>query len=141
MILENQEHTRECKVCKSTDVLDDEELCPLCSKIKNFSAAILKKEFFTVLEDEEGLLLPGGKSLHAQNEKELRDVQLQNGYVRTYAKNKYYTGEKLETKIWVGDYTDNGTTDIYAKQSTGINRIAVLQGGCGRFRTDICCRF
>lgn len=122
-----QEHTRECKVCKSTDVLDDEELCPLCSKIKNFSTAILKKEFFTVLEDEEGLLLPGGKSLHAQNEKELRDVQLQNGYVRTYAKNKYYTGEKLETKIWVGDYTDNGTTDIYAKQSTGINRIAVLR--------------
>jgi len=41
--------------------------------------------------------------LHAQNEKELRDVQLQNRYVRTYAKNKYYTGKKLETKIWVGD--------------------------------------
>lgn len=123
-----QEQTRECKVCKSSDHLDEEDLCPLCRKIKAFSNDIINKEFFTVVEGEEGIPLPVGKSLCAQSEKELRETQeQQDKYVRTYAKNKYYTGKRLETKIWVGDYTDHKTTDEYAREAAGINRIAVLR--------------
>ena len=49
-------------------------------------------------------------------------------FVRTYGKNKLYTGKSVTTKLWVADYTKKGkTTENYAKEAEGIDRIAVLR--------------
>lgn len=122
-----EEHTRECKVCKSTALLDEEEHCPLCRKIIEFSNQIVGKDFYVVCDDEEGLPLPIGKSLHAFTEKELKEALNQDVIVRSYTKNRYYTGKNVATKLWVGDYTTRLTTDQYAKEARGIDRIAVLR--------------
>lgn len=121
------EHTRECKVCKSTARLNEEEHCPLCQKIIDFSNQIVGKDFYVICEDEEGLPLPIGKSLHAFTGKELKEGLNQDVVVRSYTKNRYYTGKNVATKLWVGDYTTRLTTDQYAAEARGINRIAVLR--------------
>ena len=123
----NEEHTRECKVCKSTGVLDEEEHCPFCQKIIAFSKQIIEEKFYAVVEGEEGLPLPTGNSLCAFTEEELKELLVNDKIVRSYAKNRYYTGQKMASKLWVGDYSDKLTTDQYAKQAQGIDRIAVLR--------------
>lgn len=49
-------------------------------------------------------------------------------YVRTYGKNKMYTGKNVATKLWVGNYhSDCNTFEEMAKKSEGIERIGVLR--------------
>lgn len=126
-----EDATRECKVCKNIGKVNSEGHCPLCTALSAFSNDILYKNFFTVYLEEKagGLLLPNGKWLVAQNEEELKKSMESDPYfVRTYGKNKFYTGKYVATKLWVGDYTCNGkTTEEYAKEAEGIDRIAVLR--------------
>ncbi len=122
---------RECRVCKTSARLTEDDICGFCSLMKSFSSGVLYKDFFTVFEGNRpgAIPLPGGRCLAAQNEGELRKTMEGDDYfVRTYGKNRFYTGKAVTTRLWVGDYTRKGTTtDEYAKASTGIKRIGVLR--------------
>lgn len=123
------DYTRECKVCKNIGNVDDEGVCPLCRKIEKLSQYVLYSEFFTVLktDSEKGLLLPGGYELVASDDKNIREQMSREAFVRTYAKNKMYTGKHVATKVWVGDYTKGQTFKDLAEQADGVKRIGVLR--------------
>ena len=86
-----------------------------------------------------GLPIPNGAYLVAQTEKELRKAMRdEQRYIRTYGKNEFFEDSRIATKLWVGDYTktktgeDGGTkiqmtTEDFAKDAIGIDRIAVLR--------------
>ena len=48
-------------------------------------------------------------------------------YVRSYCKNKLYTGVNLATKLWVGDYKNGDTFEELAAQAAGVERLGVLR--------------
>ena len=125
-----QDDHRECRVCKTSAKMKDDR-CAFCDAMDDFSQEILYKHFFTVsLKEREGAIaLPGDKYLISQDEKALKKSMEEDPYfVRTYGKNKFYTGRSVATKLWVGDYTQKGkTTEDYAKEAEGIDRIAVLR--------------
>lgn len=122
---------RECKVCKTSANVTEEDVCLFCTSLERFSAEILYKNFFTVIgEKRDGALaLPCERYLIAQNKDELRSAMEKDDYfIRAYGKNDFYVGKSVTSKLWVGDYTQKGkTTEEYAKEATGIDRIAVLR--------------
>lgn len=123
-------YDRECRVCKRLGKVNAEELCGICECLKNASKNILYQPFFVVLNQKEAnaLPLPGDCYLIAESEDQLRERMKQGAvFVRVYAKNKYYTGLKIATKIWVGNYTQGQTFEELAEASNGINRLGVLR--------------
>ena len=126
----HKDSTRECRICKSSGKLDEMNRCSLCASLEDFSRQILYKDTFPIFSEyrRESLELPGGFFLAARTEDELRESMKDPAYVRSYSKNRFYTGCRGVTKLWVGDYTQkNMTTEDYAKAAEGINRIAVLR--------------
>jgi CRISPR-associated protein Cas10/Csm1 subtype III-A len=124
------DYTRECKVCKKIGHVDEEGVCQLCRKIENLSKDVLYSDFFSVVleEEGEGLPLPTGCLLVADNEASLRKRMEKDPYfVRAYAKNKMYTGRHIATKLWVGDYTTGDTFQEFAEKAQGIGRIGILR--------------
>ena len=123
--------TRECRICKTSSRVDEEQICPFCKSLISLSGDILYKDYFSIYEGKEKdtVLLPFGKSLKAHTEKELREtLNTDPSFIRTYGKNKFYAEKSMATRLWVGDYTAAGTTtETYAKEAAGINRIAVLR--------------
>ena len=127
----HKDNTRECRICKSSDSLDEEGRCRLCASLEEFSKQILYKDIFAVVSRKMkgSLVLPGGYYLIALTEEEFRSRMKDDpAYVRSYSKNRLFSGLGESTRLWVGDYTQkNMTTDDYAKEATGISRIAVLR--------------
>ena len=65
----------------------------------------------------------------AGDKKKLLSLMEKDTYVRSYTKNKLYTGKHITTKIWVGNYTiPKKTFEDFSKMAKGIERIAVLRG-------------
>ena len=135
---EKDNYIRECKVCKNSSKVDEDDVCPMCNSIKIFSKEVLYSEIFVVYKEaSDGLPLPGNYKLKAYNKKgftkgeikeELDKLLQDENTVRLYTKNKYYTGKKLSTKIWVGDYTTGDTFERFAKElSHGIGRVGILR--------------
>ena len=124
-------YDRECRVCRRLDNVNEDGLCDICSSLKETSVSILYAPFFVVLkEEEEGSLpLPDDSFLIAETEEQLRErMQKQpHSFVRAYAKNKFYSGLKIATKIWVGNYTKGQSFEELAKASEGIERLGVLR--------------
>ena len=123
------DYFRECKVCKRTGEVNASGRCAFCQKIEDFSKNVLYSEAFSVIKSEdEGLLLPGGCSLLAENEKTLKERMKDSVvYIRAYGKNRLYSGRHISTKLWVGDYTTGKTFEQYSEDAKGISRIAVLR--------------
>lgn len=128
-----EDYSRECKVCKKIGSVDDEGVCPLCRKIEKLSKNVLYTDFFSVVlentdAEKEGMPLPGGYYLLADDEKSLcRRMEKDNYFVRAYSKNALYTGKHIATKLWVGDYTTGDSFEKFAQKADGINRIGVLR--------------
>lgn len=125
-----KDYSRECKVCKKIGHVDEEGVCTLCRKIEHLSKDVLKSEFFSIVieHDEDGMPLPGGYRLIADDKKTLiRRMERDDYFVRTYAKNKMYTGKHVATKLWVGDYSTGDTFEEFAEKAQGIQRIGVLR--------------
>lgn len=123
-------YTRECKVCRRIGKTDDEGVCSVCRAIENFSNNILYSSFFTVTLEKSryALPLPGDYYLVADDQESLvKKMQQDDDFVRTYSKNKMYTGKHMATKLWVGDYTTKKTFEEYAAQAQGIERIGVIR--------------
>lgn len=125
-----QHYTRECKVCKRIDKVDEEGVCSVCRAIENFSKNILYDDFFTVTlqSEKDSLPLPGGYYLTADNQESLKKKMLYDNYfVRAYSKNKMYMGKHIATKLWVGDYTTGKTFKEYAEEAEGIERMGIIR--------------
>lgn len=135
--------TRECCVCRRIGKLNDEEMCPVCSALKDMSAKILddKYEFFTILSQPEknALILPLGYYMVGDTKASLieRLKKSDNTFVRVYCKNKMYTSAGMATKLWVGNYhSDCNTFEDIAKTSKGIKRIGVLRADVDNLGTS-----
>lgn len=131
--LNHQKHNgdRECKVCRRVAELDENERCPMCAALERLSADILYQDYFIVLLEKtaDSLPLPNGRYLMAGDKKKLLSLMEKDTYVRSYTKNKLYTGKHITTKIWVGNYTiPKKTFEDFSKMARGIERIAVLRG-------------
>ncbi len=121
---------RECKSCRKASIVNSDGRCPVCAALHRISTAVLYSKFFVVLDEaEEGALpLTDEKFLVSlSEEKELIDYMKKNSYIRSYSKNKLYTGKSVSTKLWIGDYTTGDQFNEFAKKAEGIERIAVLR--------------
>lgn len=132
--IREKDYSRECRICKNVSKVDDDGLCPICSALKLLSSKILdeKYAFFTVVSEKEpgALKLPLDYYLISEDEKNLTERLLNNDktFVRTYGKNKMYTGKRVSNKLWVGNYhSDCNTFEDMADCSKGIKRIGVLR--------------
>lgn len=131
----NEESTRECKVCGRVDHLTAEDICEYCDSFKRISRDILNKSFgfVTVVEEKDKvkncIKLPFDKYMLMEDEESLkhRAHTNENGYVRSYSKNKMYTGVNVATRLWVGDYSSESSFEALAKASTGIDKLGVLR--------------
>lgn len=125
------DHARECKVCHRSDHLTEEDLCEICGGLKRLSNGILEKEFFTIhktTETGEGIPIWKDERLYCDSGNALRQkIKTDPIYVRSYAKNKLYTGEFLATKLWVGDYSSDKTISELVDKGSGIRRMGVLR--------------
>lgn len=120
---------RECKICHRVGKLEDEK-CPICFGLEKFSKLIQEKEFFLVMSEKTNdtiLPLPKGKYLEVDKEKNVKKKMLYNYYVRSYCKNKMYTGLGISSKVWVGDYQKGRSFKELADGSRGIKRLGVLR--------------
>ena len=123
-------YSRECRVCKRLENVNDDGVCIICEKLKKSSKDILYEPFFAVVckESENALPLPGEYYLVGYSEKRLREeMKKEQSIVRIYSKNDYYTGINVATKIWVGNYTKGQTFEELAEISNGIKRIGILR--------------
>ncbi len=120
---------RECKVCRRAGAVDEDDCCPICAALQQFSAHILNDAFFMTVRGEmmEGLPLPGGYSLIGGNREKVLELQKANMAKRIYGKNRFYTGKGLATKLWVGDYHAEDEFKELAEKSEGIQRLGILR--------------
>lgn len=73
---ESKEKTRECKVCRTSDGLTEEDICRTCDALIKISKHILYKGFYAVTKRNDiypSFPLPFGKYLIAQKEESLLD--------------------------------------------------------------------
>lgn len=127
---ENDDYSRECKVCKKIDKLNEEGLCEICASIEAFSKNILYDDFYCVSlrKSNNALPLPGNYYLYAESKASLEEKMRSDEYfVRAYSKNKMYTGKGIATKLWIGNYTSGKDFKMLAKEAKGIDRIAILR--------------
>lgn len=131
----NEESTRECKVCGRVDYLTDEDICEYCNSFKRISRDILNKSFgFVTVTNEKDkekncIKLPLDKYMLMEDEESLK-IRMStsgSGYVRSYSKNKMYTGVNVATRLWVGDYSSESSFEELAKASSGIKKLGVLR--------------
>ena len=123
-------HDRECKICKRTGNLNDENECFICASIASMSKNILYTDFFTITSKEEknSVPLPFGCYLVADDEISLKKrMEKDDYYIRSYSKNKLFSGRHLTTKLWVGNYTTGETFEELAKKSEGVRRIGIIR--------------
>jgi CRISPR-associated protein Csm1 len=125
---------RECKECRRSDTLTGEDICELCSALKEISPYLTEsrgKDFFVITrgDGKYSLPLPYGKFLRLTDEDELRRILVGDGggLVRFYRKNNMSSGDTLATNLWMGDYAQGGSFEDLAWSSEGIKRVAVLR--------------
>lgn len=125
----NKDFSRECKICKSLDNLNEENVCHTCEAIQNLSKDILHAKFFAIYKGhkEKTLKLPFECYLSSRTEEEIKKDSQGEELIRVYGKNAMYTGKKISSRIFVGNYTTGETFEELAKKSQGIPRIGVLR--------------
>ncbi len=127
-----EQHARECRVCGRVDSLTDEDICKFCNSFKKVSGDILNESFISILSGEDTdkncVKLPYDRYMVLESESELRNrISNDPKHIRSYSKNKMYTGMNLSTKLWVGDYSSASSFSELASASTGIKRLGVLR--------------
>lgn len=126
-------HSRECRVCGRVDRLTTGDICEFCHDFKELSDGILNDGFITVLsnpdEKKKCIRLPFDYYMFTEEEAELRKRIEEDGtYVRSYSKNKLYTGNNMSTRLWVGDYVALSLFKDLAKSARGVKKLGVLRG-------------
>ena len=139
---------RECSIChtSSTELVayrgeEGADACPMCANLYLFGERILTEDVFCVSLEKhaDALPLPGlGRELYLSAESLAGVENLPYAAERLYIKNKVYTGERLATHLWLGDYTarregrvmefaDLADASGGTQESAGIRRLGVLR--------------
>ncbi|MDD3185226.1 MAG: type III-A CRISPR-associated protein Cas10/Csm1 [Anaerostipes sp.] len=122
---------RECRVCKGSEHLNEDNECEICANLLKMSNDILHGKFFVVRGEKttDALPLPGGRYLVSDNTTErLKDrMRSDHHYIRSYGKNEFFMGEAIATKLWVGDYVHGDDFKILGKSSQGLERLGILR--------------
>ncbi|MBP1547073.1 MAG: type III-A CRISPR-associated protein Cas10/Csm1 [Oscillospiraceae bacterium] len=127
------DHTRECVICHRSDMLDTGDKCRICSGLEKLSGAIIDSRdmFFAVMKADDpdcSVPLPFGCGLAAYTQSELKEIMhSDSNYIRSYCKNRFYTGYNLSTNLWVGDYAAQRDFEGLINNSDGIQRLAVIR--------------
>src|SRR5699024_9149416 len=90
-----------------------------------------------VEEIPDGLLLPATCTLVSDSVPSLKERMKRESYIRTYGKNKMYTGRHLASKIWTADYTTGQSFEEFAEASEGIQRVGILRADVDNLGTAI----
>lgn len=129
-----EQNERECKVCGTTDHLTGEGdgcVCELCGSLIRMSSDILHQDFITVVSakpETDAVKLPFGRYMLMESEEKLKDrIQSDEHYIRSYSKNKMFTGDGMVTRIWTGDYNNGDTFHDLAAASNGVKKLGVLR--------------
>lgn len=125
-----EDDSRECKVCRHAGKVNPDGICPLCAAMQGLSEHIMseKYKFFAALSkgNQSGVPLPGGYVLVAGDEQDARQWQEQ-GALRLYGKNRFYTGKSIANRLWIGDYHTGENFAELAQCAAGIPRLGVLR--------------
>lgn len=139
---QSMEYQRECKECRRSAMLNDQEnICDFCANIRQISGELLKEQsYFAIvsqrLAERGSLPLPTLNQptayLQVLTETEMRDWLKRGMPIRFYSKNNQVTGKTMATHIWMGDYHVRGDYTVatfaqLAQKSKGIKRIGVLR--------------
>lgn len=136
----NTSGERECRNCRRSSKLKDNDLCEFCSEILYFSKTALKKDCcFAVTErkiNDTGVLLPtyNGTTcyLKALDRESMLKYLKQSAVKHFYSKNSLTIGTLDAGHIWMGDYNWQKDDEIasfeeLAAEANGIKRIGILR--------------
>lgn len=134
---------RECKECKRSSQLTNDDICSFCANIQEISKELLAPDqyfsvFYAVKDNDKCLPLPNADGdtvyLKMTSKKSLEDLlkNTSTNLIRFYSKNNQVTGHSMATHIWMGDYhisEENmiATFEQMAQCSKGVKRIGVLR--------------
>ncbi|MCD8256214.1 MAG: type III-A CRISPR-associated protein Cas10/Csm1, partial [Oscillospiraceae bacterium] len=128
-----RDSSRECGICHSStaDLIpypgeEGAEACPMCAHLYTFGKSILDKDVFCVSEEKrsDALPLPGiGRELYLSAE--TMEGAATVACERIYIKNKVYTGERLMTHLWLGDYAFRDAKNRVSE----LEELAAMSGG------------
>ncbi len=127
------QYERECVTCGALDNLTEDKLCHTCASFVAMANDILEKDFVVILSgkpanNEATAKLPFDRYMILASEAEAKElIPDKSAYIRSYSKNKMFTGFKTATKLWVGDYNNGRTFGDLAESSLGVKRIGVLR--------------
>ncbi len=130
--------TRECGICGKSDNLSPDRngilVCSTCLTFEKISSKIQQNDVYTVtVTDDNGFdfVLPslnGDLYFSFSSENAVRELLKSSGGIkRVYSKNRFYTGMRYSTKIYVGDYNKDNELQKLSEASEGINRLGVLR--------------
>ena len=126
-----REHERECRVCGRSDRLIREDCCEICYGLESMANDIMEKDFVVILSgkpENAAMILPGDFYMIMEDEQQVTERMKQEPcYVRTYGKNRMFTGMHIATRLWVGDYRTAKEFSALAEASTGVKRLGVLR--------------
>lgn len=140
---------RECRVCGATDEITTNEeegtdICVKCNSLIKISPELIKDDVVvltskTPLPDKNSVKLPGlnGNDNYfcATNKEEIIKLLKHDDekVLKVYGINKFMSGVKYSTKLWMGSYFYKrkdgriATIEDLAEGSEGIERVAVLR--------------
>ncbi|MBQ7264711.1 MAG: type III-A CRISPR-associated protein Cas10/Csm1 [Firmicutes bacterium] len=123
---------RECVICHRSDKLSSENKCSVCSGLEKLSTMIIddKKALFVLtkaLDTENSVIMPFDTVLTAGDENKVKKLMQTSDYVRSYSKNLPYTGNKVTSNLWVGDYCSDNDFSKLIEKSKGIKRLGVIR--------------
>ena len=103
---------RECKICHRSDRLVRDDICSICDGLGRLSKSVLEAGFYAVTSEAAEGRLPvfeGQYLVPTEEEKLQKMIGEDRHYIRSYSKNKMYTGQSYATKLWVADYSSART--------------------------------
>ncbi len=121
---------RECKICHRSDRLVRDDICSICDGLGRLSKSVLEAGFYAVTSEAAEGRLPvfeGQYLVPAEEEKLRKMIGEDRHYIRSYSKNKMYTGQSYATKLWVADYSSARTLAELADAGSGIRRLGVIR--------------
>ena len=119
---------RECVICHSVAELDENNICSLCNSFNKLASSLIANTaVFVVQRENDGIPLPFDCYLKACFEQEAKQIMKTDKYVRSYGKNRFYTGFNMSANIWTGDYCSEKELEKMSASSEGIDRIGVIR--------------
>lgn len=122
-----QNHERECEVCRRSDFLTKEDKCTVCAGLEELGTQMISADYFLVTKENSGVILPFGYYLRAENSSKLHGKSKESDFHRIYVKNRVESSDIPASKLWIGDYASAKEFEILSEKSTGISRLGVLR--------------